>query len=235
MKRMKRWGTAVAVGLPLLVLAAGPADAKPAYAKTEQKSCSFCHVGKNSDKVFTEAGKQYAAHHTLKGIGEEAKAPKPAAEAAAGTVAKPSAEETPDPAVQSADPQTTEQGSPCDCGGTHCTEKPCGHHGHKHGGGMMPPRMEKMKGHLEEMQKAVTGLRESEKKLEASAGSDPFRAAVLDHLKKLDDLQASHLSHMEGMMGRMHHGKEGNHCGKDCPHGCQEKRGCDCPCGGMKQ
>ena len=36
--------------------------------------------------------------------------------------------------------------------------------------------------------------------------SDPqeFRAAVLEHLKKLDDLQESHLSHMEKMMGAGH-------------------------------
>jgi len=97
--------------------------------------------------------------------------------------------------------------SPCDCGCPDCKEKPCGKHGHRHGGPMMEDGMKTMKGHLEEMQRAIADLRESEKKLEASAGSDPFRAAILEHLKRLDDLQASHLEHMEGMMGRMHPGR----------------------------
>lgn len=104
---------------------------------------------------------------------------------------------------------------PCDCGCPHCTEKPCGHHGHMEGGGMMPPKMEKMRGHLEEIRKAVADLRESEKRIEGSAGTDPFRSAVLDHLKKVDDLQESHLKHMETMMSTRHAGKKGaphRHC-----------------------
>lgn len=109
------------------------------------------------------------------------------------------------------------KGSPCDCGCKCCKEKGCGDCGHGHGAGMKPPGPEAMKGHVEEMRKSLSALRESEKTLEASAGSDPFRAAVLDHLRKLDDLQASHLEHMESMMGRMHRAKEKMPCGKECP------------------
>ncbi len=98
------------------------------------------------------------------------------------------------------------QEAPCDCGCKECGQKPCGHHGHRHGGMMMKESMGKMKEHLEAMRKAVADLREREKTLEASVGSDPFRAAVLDQLKKLTDLQASHLEHMEEMMGGMHGG-----------------------------
>jgi len=58
-----------------------------------------------------------------------------------------------------------------------------------------------MTGHLEEMKKTVSDLRESEKKMESLTDPQAFRAAVLEHLKKLDDLQESHLNHMEKMMG----------------------------------
>jgi hypothetical protein len=68
---------------------------------------------------------------------------------------------------------------------------------------------EKMMGHLEEMKKAVSDLRESEKKMEARKEPEAFRAAVVEHLKKLDDLQESHLNHMEKMVGAGHHGKPG--------------------------
>ena len=60
---------------------------------------------------------------------------------------------------------------------------------------------EKMTGHLDEMKKTVSDLRESEKKMESLTDPQAFRAAVLEHLKKLDDLQESHLNHMEKMMG----------------------------------
>ncbi len=87
------------------------------------------------------------------------------------------------------------------------------------------PMMDKMKAHLDGMKDAVAGLRESEKTLAATEDPKAFRAAVIDHLKKLDDLQASHLTHMESMMGRMHGGMPGMDCGK--------KDGCcckgDCP------
>ena len=63
---------------------------------------------------------------------------------------------------------------------------------------------EKMTGHLEEMKKTVSDLRESEKKMESLTDPQAFRAAVLEHLKKLDDLQESHLNHMEKMMGAGH-------------------------------
>lgn len=113
------------------------------------------------------------------------------------------AAEAPQPAMTA--PAATD--SPCDCGCPDCRETPCGKHGHRHGGMMRGEGLGKMKVHLEEMQRAIADLRENEKKLEASAGSDPFRAAILEHLKRLDDLQASHLEHMEGMIGRMDPGR----------------------------
>jgi len=98
---------------------------------------------------------------------------------------------------------------------------------------MMDKMMESMKAHLEEMKGAVAALRESEKKLEGTEDPKAFRGAVLDHLKKLDDLQAAHLTHMESMMGRMHDGMPGmgHRHGRDC--GCPEcagKDGCRCKC-----
>ncbi len=99
-----------------------------------------------------------------------------------------------------------------------------------------PPMMEKMKAHFEGMKNAVAALRESEKKLEGTEDPKAFRAAVIDHLKKLDDLQASHLSHMEQMMERMHGGMPGmGRC--DCPDcrcrdcGCRHGGDCCCGCG----
>src|SRR3990172_8052744 len=79
MKNFGKWAVAVAAGLGLLIASSRPADAKPAYANAEKKSCSFCHVGKTGDKVFTDAGKFYGKNHTLKGFGEETKAPAKAA------------------------------------------------------------------------------------------------------------------------------------------------------------
>ncbi|GAB4366357.1 MAG: hypothetical protein Kow00128_09740 [Deltaproteobacteria bacterium] len=200
MGRTIRWEAVIGTALSLLLLAAGPAQGKPAYAKAEKKACSFCHVGKTSDKVFTDAGKHYAAHHSLAGYGEKA-AEVPPPKEAEGAV-KPVATSTPaaeKPASTAA--ASSEEEAPCDCGCKECREKRCGHHGHRHGGERMEERMGKMKEHLEQMRRAIAGLREGEKKLEASAGSDPFRAAVLEQLRKLTDLQASHLEHMEGMMG----------------------------------
>ena len=59
--------------LPALVVLAGVAFnttasfAKPAYAKTEKKSCTFCHV-KAGSKDLNEAGKYYKEHnHSLEG------------------------------------------------------------------------------------------------------------------------------------------------------------------------
>jgi len=98
---------------------------------------------------------------------------------------------------------------------------------------MTDKMMESMKAHLEGMKSALAALRESEKKLEGTEDPKAFRAAVLDHLKKLDDLQAAHLTHMESMMGRMHDGmpemgqRHGHDCG--CPD-CARKDGCRCKC-----
>jgi hypothetical protein len=56
--------------------------------------------------------------------------------------------------------------------------------------------MERMKGHLEEMRKAVSELRENENAVEGAADIEALRKSVLLHLKKLDDLQEAHLRHI---------------------------------------
>ena len=60
--------------IPAVILAAGlmwasvtPSYAKPEYAKTEGKSCTFCHVTAGKPDL-NQAGDYYAAHdHSLKG------------------------------------------------------------------------------------------------------------------------------------------------------------------------
>jgi len=60
--------------IPAAILAAGllwasvtPSYAKPEYAKTEGKACSYCHVVTGKPEL-NEAGTYYAAHeHSLKG------------------------------------------------------------------------------------------------------------------------------------------------------------------------
>jgi hypothetical protein len=60
--------------IPAAILTAGllwasvtPSFAKPAYAKTEGKACSYCHVTTGT-KELNAAGDYYAAHdHSLKG------------------------------------------------------------------------------------------------------------------------------------------------------------------------
>lgn len=60
--------------IPAVILAAGilwasvaPSFATPAYAKTEGKACTFCHVTEGKPEL-NEAGNYYAAHeHSLKG------------------------------------------------------------------------------------------------------------------------------------------------------------------------
>ena len=69
------------------------------------------------------------------------------------------------------------------------------------GGG---PRKEGMTRHMEEMRGTIANLRALEAKMDALKSKDDasaFRAASLEHSKLLTDLQASHLKHMEGMMG----------------------------------
>lgn len=88
-----------------------------------------------------------------------------------------------------------------------------------------PAMMDKMKAHLDGMKSAVAALRESEKALAGNEDPKAFREAVIGHLKALDDLQASHLAHMESMMGRMHGGRPG------MDHGNRPDRKCgDCRC-----
>ncbi|MGB3096618.1 MAG: hypothetical protein WBB46_07815 [Candidatus Deferrimicrobiaceae bacterium] len=210
MKDYGKWAVTVAAGVCLLFTTQGPADAKPAYGKAEKKSCSFCHVGKTSDKVFTDTGKFYSKHHTLTGFGEETKAPaKAAPEPApvpAATAEAPAGAEGAQMGKSMADSGTS---CPCDCGCPCCMKKSCPHCGHAHGKGMMAPMREKMKGHLEEMRRAVSELRENERKMETMTEPEAFRAAVLEHLKILDGIQESHLRHMEKMIDARHGGKPG--------------------------
>lgn len=213
-----KWAVAAAAAICLLLAAERPADAKPAYANAEKKSCSFCHVGKPGDKVFTDAGSFYGKHHTLKGFAEGGKAPAKAAPAPAAVPAAsapppvPAATAEAPPAEDAArmGKPMADSGDPCRCRCPHCKDKECRECGHMHGKGEMPPMMEKMKGHLEEMKKAVASLRDSEKTVEGAADLETLRNAVLSHLKKIDDLQESHLRHMESMMDARHGGKMGH-------------------------
>jgi hypothetical protein len=51
----------------LLISTTSLSFAKPAYAKKEKKSCTFCHV-KMGSKDLNDAGKYYKAHdHSLEG------------------------------------------------------------------------------------------------------------------------------------------------------------------------
>jgi hypothetical protein len=60
--------------VPAAILTAGliwayvtPSYATTAFAKTEGKACTFCHVTKGKPEL-NDAGKYYAAHdHSLKG------------------------------------------------------------------------------------------------------------------------------------------------------------------------
>ena len=99
-------------------------------------------------------------------------------------------------------------GKGCDCGGHHGKHE--GTHGkdggHMHGDHMAGggPRKEEMTRHMEEMRGTIANLRALEAKMDALKSKDDaaaFRAASLEHSKLLTDLQASHLKHMEGMMG----------------------------------
>ena len=99
-------------------------------------------------------------------------------------------------------------GEGCECGGHH--GKYDGMHG-KEGGPMHgkqmaggPPMKEGMTRHMEETRGTIAKLRALEAKMEDLKSKDDavaFRAASLEHSKLLTDLQASHLKHMEGMMG----------------------------------
>ena len=210
MKDYGEWAVAVAAGICLLFTTQGPADAKSAYGKAEKKSCSFCHMGQTGDQIFTDAGKFYGKNHTLKGFGEETKAPAKAAPAPASVLVAVPGPAAAVPAAAESAPMgksMADAGTSCGC---ECCMENCGkRHGHMHGQREMPPMREKMVNHLEEMKKAVSDLRENEKKMEAMKEPEAFRAAVLEHLKRLDDLQESHLNHMGKMMGAGHHGKPG--------------------------
>ena len=204
MRSLRKSFAAGAAGICLLLTAPGRADAKPVYANAEKKSCSFCHVGKTGDKVFTDAGKFYGKNHTLKGFGEGAMAPaKAAPEPAAESAAAPEKKGEP------ASTAMADKESPCPHGCPHCREGCPEDCPYRHGKEGMHPMGEKMKGHLEEMKKTVSDLRESEKRMESLTDPQAFRAAVLEHLKILDDLEESRLGHMESMMGAGHHGKPG--------------------------
>jgi hypothetical protein len=77
-----------------------------------------------------------------------------------------------------------------------------GHDKHMHGKGMAGGGT--MASHMEETRGTIAKLRALEAKMEALKSKDDaaaFRAASLEHSKLLTDLQASHLKHMEGMMG----------------------------------
>jgi hypothetical protein len=74
MSKILRASVILKAAIPAVILAAGlllasvtPSYAKPEYAKTEGKACTFCHVTEGKPDL-NEAGNYYAAHqHSLKG------------------------------------------------------------------------------------------------------------------------------------------------------------------------
>ncbi len=99
----------------------------------------------------------------------------------------------------------TSSGSPCYGCPQECEH---GEHHHNHQAGM-PPMMEGMKRHMEAARKTMSELRDHEKKLEAAVDAAEFRKEVLLHLRMLDDLEESHVKHMESMFEEK--GKSGEH------------------------
>lgn len=107
------------------------------------------------------------------------------------------------PAVgQGSEPSGEEAQSECKCNCEDCAKM--GGSGHMHGGHGAHPMMEGMKKHMEEVRKSVAALREHEKKLEGIADPAEFRKAAIEHFRMLDDLQESHVKHMDSMMGDAH-------------------------------
>ncbi|MGZ8473364.1 MAG: hypothetical protein ACXW4G_06780 [Candidatus Deferrimicrobiaceae bacterium] len=111
--------------------------------------------------------------------------------------AGPAGGEAPGPAKMEA-----KSGCPCDCACDACgKECACGH---KRGVDGKHPRMEGMKNHMEEVRRSVAALREHEKKLEGITDPADFRKAAIEHFRMLDDLNESHVKHMDSMMGGGH-------------------------------
>ncbi len=114
-------------------------------------------------------------------------------------------------------------GCDCECCKSGCPEGKDCKGGHRHDGHGMPPMMEGMKKHMEEVRESIASLRTHEKKLEGIADPAEFRKAAIEHFRMLDDLQESHVKHMDSMMGgggreNRHHGHgPGGPC-KDCPN-----------------
>jgi hypothetical protein len=118
--------------------------------------------------------------------------------------ASPASGQAPEPAKMEA-----KSGCPCGCGECDCGS--CGQEcrcGHMHGGHGMPHMMmgmEGMKRHMGEVRKSVSALRDHEKKMEGITDPAEFRKAAMEHFRMLDDLQESHVKHMESMMGGKGH------------------------------
>ncbi len=124
------------------------------------------------------------------------------------------------PAAAAAKP--CEAPCPCDCGckgcGKDCRCDGCRKDcccGHKHDGGR-PPMMEGMKKHMEQVRKSVAALRDHEKKMEGITDPAEFRKAAIEHFRMIDDLEESHVKHMESMAGGMMHRHGHGDC-KECP------------------
>ncbi len=97
-------------------------------------------------------------------------------------------------------------GGPCGCrGGGH----DCGRHGR-------PPMMEGMKKHMEQVRKSVAALRDHEKKMEGITDPAEFRKAAIEHFRMIDDLEESHVKHMESMAGGAMHRHGHGDC-RECP------------------
>ena len=126
--------------------------------------------------------------------------------------------------------QGAQMNEPSKAGSKHCSE--CGKsgcpdgkecpHGQKHCGAGKPPAMEGMKNHMEEVRKNIAALRTHEKKMEGITDPAEFRKAAIEHFRMQDDLQESHVKHMETMMGgggpgHRHQGHGSQEPCRDCP------------------
>lgn len=84
------------------------------------------------------------------------------------------------------------------------------------------PTKEGMKNHMEEVRKSIAALRAHEKKMEGITDPAEFRKAAVEHFRMQNNLQESHLKHMETMVGGG--GPGHRHQGHDCKEPCK-----DCP------
>jgi len=216
MKTYRRPAMVLAAALFTLLCFPRFSAAKAAFTAKEGKPCTFCHVGKTSDVKFTKAGEFYSGKHTLAGFAEGTSEAKPAAGKTAAPAEAAAVAQAPGAKKAEAKPCCESCKDGCSCG----KECSCGH---GHGASGKPAMKEGMKKHLEEARKSVAALRAHEKTMEGITDPAEFRKAAIEHFRMQDDLQESHVKHIESMMGGGGRG-HGHHGGHECQEPCK-----DCP------